>query len=178
MNKKILIFGFKPYGKNKSNISEIIVKKLRNRKINRKVIFPIAFNRILIIEKIKEAKPDIILGLSQHPRARKIRIERRAKNIIRLKKDKKPRLISRNSKKRLFTNLKIGKTRETTIAYNAGTYACNFAMFNVMDYILKNKKDIKFAFLHIPKNYEIKQGIKIINKIIAKMDLKKQYQNL
>jgi len=166
MSKKILVFGFKPYGKYKTNISDLIVKRIKNKKIVEKIVFPVIFGNNGIIKKIKETKPDVVLGICQHPRARKIRIERKAKNMIKLKKEKKSRLINKNSKKELFTNLKIEKTKENVIAYNAGTYVCNFTMFNIMDYIIKNNKDIKFAFLHIPKNYDIRKVIKAINKII------------
>ena len=172
MNKKILVFGFKPYGKYKTNISEIIVNKLRNKKISKKIILPITFNRNRIIKKIKEIKPDVILGVSQHPRARKIRIERKAKNMIKLRKEKL-KFTNKNSKKVLFTNLKIKKINGTTITYNAGTYVCNFVMFNIMDYIIKNDKDIKFAFLHIPKKYNIRKGISTINKIINNININK-----
>ena len=164
--KKLLVFGFKPYGHNKANISEIIVNKLKNKKISKKIIFPITFNKHIIIKKIMKEKPDIILGLSQHPRARKIRIERKAKNIIKLKKEKKSRRISKNSKKEFFTSLKIPKTKETTIAHNAGTYICNFSMYSIIEHIAKNNENIKFAFLHIPKHYDIGKGTKIINNII------------
>lgn len=172
MNKKILVFGFKPYGKYKTNISEIIVNKLRNKKISKKIILPITFNRNRIIKKIKEIKPDVILGVSQHPRARKIRIERKAKNMIKLRKEKL-KFTNKNSKKVLFTNLKIKKINGTTITYNPGTYVCNFVMFNIMDYIIKNGKDIKFAFLHIPKKYDIRKGISTINKIINNININK-----
>jgi len=82
-------------------------------------------------------------------------------------------LINKNSKRVLFTNLKIKKINGTTITYNAGTYVCNFAMFNIMDYIIKNDKDIKFAFLHIPKKYNIRKGINTINKIINNININK-----
>ena len=190
-DKKILIFGFKPYGRYKTNISEIIVNKIRNKKIGKKIILPTAFDRNKIIKKLKEIKPDIILGMSQHPRARKIRIERKAKNIIKLKKEKIPenrrfsghrkskgfssesRLINKNSKSVLFTNLKIKKINGITITYNAGTYVCNFVMFIIMDHIRKNNKDTKFAFLHIPKDYSIRKGINTINKITNNININK-----
>jgi len=165
-NKKILVFGFKSHGKYKTNISEIIVNKIKNNKINEKTILSTNFNNDKIIKKIKEIKPDVILGIGQHPRARMIRIERKTKNLIKRKKDKKSKPINQNSSKELFTNLKIDKTKETTIAYNAGTYVCNFTMFNIMEYIIKNNKDTKFTFLHIPKNYDIRKAINAINKII------------
>lgn len=165
MNKKILVFGFKPYGSFKTNISEIIVNKINNKKINKK-IFPVVFDKGKIMKEIRKTNPEIIIGIGQHPRARKIRIERKAKNIIKLRNKKKSRLINGNSKKGLFTNLKINKSDKTILSYNAGTHECNFTMFNIMDYIVKNKKDAKFAFLHIPKDYDIRKGVNTINKII------------
>lgn len=170
MSGKILIFGFEPYGRHKTNISKTIVNTIKNKSIGKKTIFPITFNKNRIIQKIKKSKPELIIGLAQHPRARKIRIERRAQNIIKRKKYKKSQLISKSSKKYLFANLKIDKTDETAITYDAGTYICNFVMFAIMDYILKNNKNIKFAFLHIPQNYNIKSAIGIINAVIYNIE--------
>ena len=165
-NKKILIFGFKPYGRYKTNISEIIVNKLHNKERIEKIILPIDFDRDIILKKIKETKQDIILGLSQKPRARKIKIERKAKNIIKLKKEKKSRSINKNAGEALFVNLSIDKTKGTTTAYNVGTYVCNFTMYIIINYINKHNKNIKFAFLHIPKSYNVNKGMRIINKIL------------
>jgi len=166
MNKKILVFGFKPYGKYKTNISEIIVNKIKNKKISKKIILPIAFDRNKVIKKIKGINPSIIIGTGQHTRARKIRIERKARNIIKVKKGKKLKFINKNSKKALFNNLNIKNINGTIKSYNAGTYVCNFTMFNIMDYIIKNNKDMEFGFLHIPKDFSIKDGVTTINSII------------
>jgi len=69
--------------------------------------------------------------------------------------------------------LKIGKISGTTITYDAGTYVCNFAMFIIMEDIIRNNQNIKFAFLHIPKNYNLRKGINTINKVINNININK-----
>jgi pyrrolidone-carboxylate peptidase len=156
---KTLIYGFKPYKKYKKNISEEIVKKINKTK----AIFKVKFNKSQYINKIKQTKPDIIIGIAQHPRAKKIRIERKAVNIYRKNKKAKPKLIKKSPKSYLV-NLKLKPTKDTIVTYNAGTYGCNYSMYIILDYI-KNK-NIKFAFIHIPKDYNLKKAVKIVNKLI------------
>lgn len=79
-NMKVLIYGFEPYGKFSENISQDIVKKLPNS--FRKCIFPVKFDSQQFLVVLERENPDIIIGLGQHPRARKVRIERVAKNLF------------------------------------------------------------------------------------------------
>jgi len=50
---KILIYGFKPYHTFKKNISEEIIKKIKNRKNLKKITFDSKFNKKQFIDKIK-----------------------------------------------------------------------------------------------------------------------------
>lgn len=100
-------------------------------------------------------------------RGKKIRIERKAKNIRKIKKDEKLRIIDKGSKE-MFVNIKIKDDKNSRISYNAGWYLCNFSMF----VILKNiKKKQKYAFFHIPKDYDVKKATNYFTRII------KQIQN-
>ncbi len=161
---KILIYGFKPYKKWKENIAEKIISKVRKRENLEKLIFPVKFKKEIFLEKIKKSKPDIILGLGQAPRSRKIRIEKRAVNLKKYNKKEKPKIIFRNKPKYLFVNLKLKKDNSSRISYDAGKYVCNFSMYVISDYC-KNK-NIKFTFIHIPKNYNLNKATKFIESKI------------
>ncbi len=162
---KILIYGFKPFGKYKENISEKIVKNLDKRKFKR-IVLPVNFDSKIIINYIKKTKPDIVIGLGLLGKGRFVRIERKAKNIYKDKKNPTKKEIKRTGPNQYLVNLKIKKTTDTKISYNAGEYICNFTMYIVMDWIYENKSPIKFGFIHIPYNLEFKRAIKIIKKLI------------
>lgn len=164
---KILVYGFRPYGKYKENITEKIIKKIKNRKGLIKVIFPVEFQKQLFLNKISRNKPAIILGLGQHSRGKKMRIERKAVNLKRRNKQQKPKIISENKPPYLFANLKLKKDNASWISYDAGKYVCNFSMYVISD--ASRNKDIKYAFIHIPKNYNINKAIKFIESKIDEM---------
>ncbi|RLF33066.1 MAG: hypothetical protein DRN08_05900, partial [Thermoplasmata archaeon] len=126
---KILVYGFKPYKNYKENITEKIIRKIKNRKNLVKIIFPVKFEKRIFLEKIRTIKPNIILGLGQHPRSKKIRIERKAINLKRKNKKEKPEFISKNKPFHLFVNVKLKKDKISWISYDAGKYVCNFSMY-------------------------------------------------
>jgi len=156
---KILVYGFKPYKHFKENVTEEIIRKIGNRPCLRKVIVPVKFKSDYFLKRIKKIKPDIILGLGQHPRGRKIRIERKAINSKQYNKER-PEIIYKNKPKYYFVNLKLKKDKNSWISYDAGKYVCNFSMYIISDF-LKNK-GVKFAFLHIPKNYTLKRATRFV----------------
>jgi len=168
--KKLLIYGFKPYKHIITNASEEIIKKLDE---SYKVILPLKFDDSLIINKIEKIKPDVIIGLSSSREGRLLRLERKAKNIIKLKKSKTKKLIDKNGPEKYYVNLKIKKIKGTRISYNAGTYTCNYMMYSVINHIKKNKLDIKYAYIHIPRNFKTNKALKIIQKLIK--NIKKEH---
>ena len=161
---KILIYGFKPYKKWKENISENIIRKIRNRKNLKKVIFDVRFNKKNFIDEIKKFNPNIIIGLGQHPRSKKIRIERKSVNLKRENKKEVPKKISKKGPKYLFVNLKLNKDKNSWISYDAGKYVCNYSMYIISD--SSKSKDVKFAFIHMPKDIGLNPAVKYIEKIL------------
>jgi len=111
---------------------------------------PVKFHKNIFLNTIKKYNPDIILGIGQCARGNIIRIERKASNL----KKTQYKLV----------NLKLKKNKYSRISYNAGSFVCNFSMYVILDYI-KNKK-IKFAFIHIPHNYDLSKSIKFIESKI------------
>jgi len=158
---KILVYGFKPFGGLKKNISEEIIKKIGEEKDLKKIIFSVDFNKKMFINKIKKIDPQFILGLGLCPRGEKIRIERKAVNIAK-KENKKENIILNNKPHFVFFNWKLKKDKNSRISYNAKKYVCNYSMYIVSTLI----KDAKFAFLHIPKDYDIKKALRYIKKIL------------
>ena len=161
---KILLYGFKPYRKRKENISEKIVLKIRNRKNLKKVIFYVEFNKKNFLNEIKKFNPDVIIGLGQHPRSKKIRIERKSVNLKRENKKEVSKKISKKEPKYLFVNLKLKKDKNSWISYDAGKYVCNYSMYIISDF--SQSKDVKFAFLHMPKDIGLNPAVKYIEKIL------------
>ena len=164
---KILVYGFKPYKNYKENITEKIIRKIRNRKYLVKIIFPVKFEKHTFLKKIRTINPDIILGLGQHPRSKKIRIERKAINLKRKNKKEKPKIISKNKPFSFFVNVKLKKDRTSWISYDAGKYVCNFSMYVISDF--SKNRGIKFAFIHIPKDYNVDKAVKFVESKIDEM---------
>lgn len=163
---KILVYGFKPYKHWKENITEKILRKIKPRKNLKKVIFPVEFERKVFLDRIKRYKPDIILGLGQCSRGKKIRIERKAVNLKKHNKKEKAKIISRNKPKYLFTSLKLKKDKGSRISYNAGQYVCNFSIYVISDF---SKNKIGFAFLHIPSDYNLNKAVRFVESKINRL---------
>ena len=149
--QRILVYGFGPYQQYTSNITEVI---LRNMKLPRNVfkeVFKVRFSRRMFENTFETVRPDVIFGLGQHPRARKLRIERRA--------HKRGCFIANR-----FSTLPLPQTSETTVAYDAGDYVCNYSMWIGIDWCGKNQA--RYGFLHIPKDYSQKKLARYVKRAI------------
>jgi len=152
MPPETLVYAFKPYGEFSDNISEAIVNSLSTDDNLTTQVFDVQFSRSMFLSTLKNNIPDIIIGLGQNPRARKLQLERKALNLW-SNKGKFPQPIDRNGRPHLFVNLRLPRTLNTTVTYNAGTYVCNFSMYVFLNYCLNNGS--KFAFIHVPVNFNV-----------------------
>lgn len=159
---KMLVYGFGPYGAEKENITEKIIRKIRNRKNLKKVVFPVKFEKKIFLEKIKKHKPDKILGLGECHRGKKFRIERKAVNLRRAGKGKKLKIISKNKPKYLFMNLRLKKDKNSWVSYRPGKYVCDFSRYVISDF----SENIRFAFIHIPYDYDLNKAVKLVESRI------------
>ena len=159
---RITIYGFKSFLDYKENITEKIIKKIKNKKNLKKIVFNVEFNKNQFLKEIKKSNPDIIIGLGQYSRGEKIRIERKAINAQRKNEEKFSKKINKKGLKYLFTNLKLKKDSFSWISYYAGDYVCNFSMYIISDFI-KNK-NIKYAFIHIPKDFKLSEAVEFVEK--------------
>lgn len=149
--QRILIYGFGPYQQYTSNITEILLRSMKLPRNVFKEVFEVRFSRHMFETIFETVQPDVILGLGQHPRARKLRIERRTH-----KRD--------HPAQTRFVNLSLPHTSETTVTYDAGNYVCNYSMWVSMAWCLQN--DARYGFLHVPKDYSTKRLEKYVRCII------------
>ena len=165
---KILVTGFDAFNGEKINPSSLILERLADNIDSHKIeklILPTAFYKVqdLIEEKILAYKPDIIISLGQAGGRSEITVERVAINIADAsisdndgKKpiDEKIRLDGENA---YFSSLPIKAIVENlrqaeipaAISNSAGTYVCNFVMYNDL-YLAEKYNDMSAGFIHVP----------------------------
>jgi len=164
---KILIYGFGPYRTFSDNITEKIIRALPKHKNVSVHVFDVTFDREMFLKIFKRIQPDIIIGMGQHPKARKIRIERKARNEWSEKKSKGKR-IDRSHPEHLYSTLSIAIPRshlkEVTVTYDAGNYVCNFSMFTALT--APEEVRVPYTFLHIPKDYPVHKGVGFLTQLI------------
>lgn len=165
---KILITGFDAFNGEKINPASLILEKLADEidgvKIE-KLIIPTAFYRVadLIERKIVESRPDILISLGQAGGRSDISVERVAINIadasIADNDGKKPidEKIRRDGENAYFSTLPIKAIVENlraeeipaSVSNSAGTYVCNFVMYNDLFFASKYK-NFSAGFIHVP----------------------------
>lgn len=160
----ILVYGFGPYRQFTDNVTEKIVSQLGEIDRVHRVVFPVAFDRGMFTGEFERVKPDLIIGLGQHSRAKKIRIERRARNMQRADKGT-PKRIQRGNDKRM--SLALPKLSGTTVTYDAGDYVCNYSMWMAESYA--EMHDAKAAFLHIPRDLDVSEGVRFMKRLLREL---------
>ena len=163
---RILIYGFKPYGSYSSNITEQVLAGLSDNQSVVKKVFDVRFDEAMFSEVLLQYKPDRVLGLGQHPRARKLRLERRAQN---LRKDigQSPVQIELTAPAFLYCTLALPESDLTTVTYNAGNYVCNFSMYLMSRYCQSH--NTKFGFVHVPMHYAVSTVTRYVQTALRHM---------
>lgn len=150
--RKILVYAFGPYEEFADNVSEAVVAALRPQRGLVTEVFPVRFDRAMLLRGLRQHRPDIVIGLGQHRTGRKMRLERKAVNRFG-PRDGPYRAISPKGPAALFANLHLPETSATRVSYDAGTYVCNFSMYLTLEYC--RKRGCRFAFVHIPRHTSI-----------------------
>ncbi|SEF73784.1 pyroglutamyl-peptidase I . Cysteine peptidase. MEROPS family C15 [Caloramator fervidus] len=166
---KILVTAFDPFGGEKINPSYEVLTRLNDViegaeiiKLQVPTAFYVSVDRA--IEKIKEEKPDVVLSIGQAGGRFDITIERVAINIDdaripdNLGQQPIDTPIDESGEPAYFSTLPIkaivnGIREEkipASISNSAGTYVCNHLLYGILNYIKKNKLNIKAGFIHIP----------------------------
>lgn len=125
----------------------------------RAVVLPVRFDRAQFLREIVRFRPTHILGLGQCPRGKKIRVERRAVNVM---KDigGSPRPIDPRSLPAVALAWKIPLSPMMRASRNAGTYVCNYSMYVIAR--AAERSGAVSAFLHIPARMDPKIAAKEI----------------
>ena len=171
----VLISGFEPFGRFRTNPSEVIVRQYNARGLKdidgasvklTKIILPVHSEVFKVFEKkVGTRRFDLILHFGLAPRARCTRLERRARNVLDfLIPDNRGLVIKKKkikpggpryqyttvSVKAIAKELKA-KRKTVVISNNAGSYICNLLLYRSL---LKNKKKRQpslVGFVHVPR---------------------------
>jgi len=166
---KLLITGFDPFGNEKINPAWEAVKLLPSQIEGVEVIklqIPTVFNKSIeiLLEGIKEHKPDVVICIGQAGGRFDISIERVAINIddarIMDNEGNQPidEAIYSDGESAYFTNLPIKAMVEeikkvkipASISNTAGTFVCNHIMYGLLYHINKFSVAKKGGFIHVP----------------------------
>ena len=170
---KILITGFEPFGDEKVNPSFEVVKKLHDSYGSAEIIklqVPVVYHKSidLVINKIKDLQPAVVLMLGQAGGRTDITIERIAINIndSRLADNEgviiegepicdagAPAHFSTLPVKQISVRIRE-KGIPASVSNTAGAYICNQLMYGVLRFIDVNKLAIRAGFIHIPYLHE------------------------
>lgn len=165
---KILITGFDAFGGEKINPASLILDKLGDEidgNKMEKLLLPTKFvgSADILEKKIAQTRPDIIISLGQAGGRSDITVERVAINIAdasiadndgKMPIDEKIRWDGENA---YFSTLPIKAIVENlrkeeipaSVSNSAGTYVCNFIMYNDL-YFADKYKNISAGFIHVP----------------------------
>lgn len=166
---RVLVYGFGPYRNFQSNITESIVRNLPRRRRLKKIIFPVEFNKRQFLDAIRECKPDVVLGLGQCSRGRRLRIEAHAVNRRRHHKGERARPIVPGGALRLRTHLRFELGPRARLSQNAGDYVCNYSMYVVLDFVKRRRVPIRFGFVHVPRGYDASMAVRLLAKGIGRI---------
>jgi pyroglutamyl-peptidase len=166
---KLLITGFEPFDGFSINPSEEVAKTLEGQKVGKfdivNLVLPLDYNKALDLldYTIEKHKPKVILCCGQANRA-VITIEKIAINILGTKRPDnygnipESEIINSEGPAAYFVNIdphklvKILTENEipAEVSYYAGTYGCNWLLYNLMQRIETNDLDIQATFIHLP----------------------------
>ncbi len=131
----VLIYGFGPYMGLSDNVTEATIRILPGSVRAQRKVFEVRFDRRMFERTLERIRPSVVIGMGQHPRARKLRIERTARSGRRVR----------------AVSLALPRTTDTTVTYDAGRYVCNYSMWVVQGWCAKHRA--RFAFLHVPRRW-------------------------
>jgi pyrrolidone-carboxylate peptidase len=163
---KVLIYGFKPYGHYETNITEQILTQAQFCPWATKKVFNVEFDYDMFSKAFNDVDPHIILGLGQHPRARKLRNERKAKNTYKTQQGEF-RAIAETGPIARFASLDLPGSDTLTTTYDAGDYVCNFSMYLASEYC--DKRSARFGFIHVPRTFPVSYAVNYLNRSLDKV---------
>lgn len=159
----ILLYGFGLYDNHAENISGELVEGMQlMRGVHRKV-FDVRFDRSMFIDAVDACDPDVIIGLGQSARSRRIRVERKAVNRMGERGDV-PGPISREGPDHFFMSLDIPRDNRARVSYDAGIYVCNFSMYVIAQHVRTG--GTRVGFIHLPKRHDREEAASFVEQTI------------
>lgn len=164
--KKVLISGFQPFSNHAENSSQIIAELFGEVKIVgfdiKSIILPVTFSSSFeyLKTEIEKFGPDYVLCLGLAGERTSITIERVAINLIHSKVPDNDgvthfdQAIIQNGPAAYFSTLPLKAIRELKTPFpveescSAGTYVCNYLMYQVLNYLKDSA--VKAGFIHLP----------------------------
>ena len=168
--KKIIISGFDPFDKLKINPSMEVVRSLNPEEFKDCQIYPLVLPTVygesaeILISKIMEVEPDLVLSLGVAIKGKKISLERFAINIddCRTKDNRKEKrrgvpivpqgreaYMSLLPLEILLKELHRYKIK-ACISNFCGTFVCNHLMYTLLHYTVTHDLPFKYGFVHLP----------------------------
>ncbi len=172
--KKILVTGFEPFGADSVNPSGEAVLKLtdKNDYTLFKKILPVTWDGAFsaLSDAWDEFQPDAVLMVGLAGGSDRVRIERVGINLRGAIKDNNglypngtldisvETAVSEKGENAYFSTYNVKailqalKEREipAVYSYSAGTYICNNILYLSLEKMIKEKKDMKIGFIHVP----------------------------
>lgn len=173
--KKILITGFMPFDNHKENSSQIITEMFSTAQIDgldiRTKILPVTFENSFkeLKSEIDLFQPDYVVSLGLAGNRKHIELEKVAINLIhcRIKDNDGVMLqdlpIEKEGAAAYFSTLPLKAMRETDtpfsvrMSFSAGTYVCNFLMYQTLKHFEGSKT--KAGFIHLPHLGENREAV-------------------
>ncbi|BCN30009.1 pyroglutamyl-peptidase I [Anaeromicropila herbilytica] len=174
---KILLTGFEPFGGEEMNPSYEIIKRMPDTIEGCEIIkleLPTVFQESFIV--LKEAmdlyQPDVVLSIGQAANRFGITVEKVAINLVDSKipdnQGNQPRdmIIREDGETAYFSNIPVRAIVDNMkeagipadISYTAGTYVCNYILYQELYCCNHINKDMRAGFIHVP--YATVQGAK------------------
>jgi pyroglutamyl-peptidase len=169
---RTLIYGFGPYQKYTTNITETVVRRLPRTKGLYRIVFPVRFRKRQFVEAVQKFRPDVILGLGQCSTGRLLRIEMSALNRRRNPTVGTVKEIVPNGMPRLATSLKLKLGRSAKASKDAGDYVCNYSMYVILDYIKRRNLPTLYGFMHVPHSYDAELAVRLVQRVIVSSSFK------
>jgi pyrrolidone-carboxylate peptidase len=163
---QILVYGFKPYADYSSNITEQVLAQVDETATLKKRVFDVRFDAAMFNDALAQIRPERIIGLGQHPRARKLRIERKAKNLRKSGGDK-PVPILPGGPRDCYATLTLPQNKLTTVTYDAGSYVCNYSMYLMAQYC--SQTGAQAGFIHVPVNYDVQRLYRYLQQAVRQV---------
>ena len=168
MALKVLVSGFEPFGGSHTNPSQLLVKLLVQEKIEgaslEAIVLPVEFDRAaeLLLHKIRESKPDVVVAFGQAEGRKAITPEKIAINLDNARipdnsgDQRQNQMIDKDGADGYFTTLPTseiiaGITNEgipAELSLSAGAFVCNHVFYQLQK-SLKGTK-VRSGFVHIP----------------------------